>query len=431
MRDKNDIKALLDSVLSKVTAPHAQAEYYHNYSLATRFGENAITQNMGGEEENIRLVVAFGNKHGSSITNKMDEESIAKLVERAEDIANNSPDDPEFMPPIEPQEYPVLPPSFFEDVAELTPSDIAVEIHKVVSMAKAAGYKASGLFEASYNTQALANSEKLFAFHKSSNLDYSSTIHGPNGSGHASANGESVAQVNVESMAQRALETAIAAQNPRDIEPGDYTVIFEPQAVFDLLEYFAWDMNARDAEEGSTVFAGKEGQKFLSDKLTITTEIDDPDLPASPFGEDGLPARRTVWFKDGTVNRLIHNRYWASKKGTEPDPLIYPVFMAGEDNSLEDLIADCKHGLLVKRLWYIRHVDRRQMFLTGMTRDGFFLIDNGKIAAPVKNLRFNESLVVFLQNIIAMSRPERVGSWIKVPAIMSENFTFSSKTESL
>ncbi len=431
MREKDEIKNLLNNVLAKVSAPEAQIVYHFASNLASRLGENAITQNMGGEEEYVRLSIAYGKKCGSSITNKLDDKSLTKLVERAEGIAKDSPEDPEYMPPIKPQEYSDMPQRFFDDVAKFTPDDIAEDILKTATIAKEKGLKASGLFEAGCATAALANSEGLFAFDKYSNLEYSTTMHGQNGSGFASENNESAKRVDAERMARTALETAIAAQNPKEIEPGDYTVIFEPRAVLDMLSFFPWNMSARDAEEGSTVFAGKVGQKIFSDKVNITTEIDDPELPVSPFGEDGLPVRRTVWVKDGVLQRLHHNRYWAAQKGTEPDPILYPLFITGEDRSVEELIADCDKGLLVKRLWYIRYVDRKEMLLTGMTRDGFFLIENGKIVAPLKNLRFNESPMVFLSNIVEMSRPERVDDWAKVPGIMSENFTFSSKTESL
>ncbi|MBA7673141.1 hypothetical protein ES703_81329 [subsurface metagenome] len=431
MKDRDDIKALLEGILSRVTAPLAEAQYYYHSSLATRFAENAITQNMSGEEEHLRLVVAYGNRHGSSITNKSDAASIVNLVERAEDIANSSPEDPEYMPPARPQTYPGMPKRYYEDVAWLTPADLAGEIEETVRTAKTVDYRASGLYEASYATIAIANSEGLFAFDQVSNLNYSTTMHGPLGSGYSSQNGESLAQVSAGSMTSEALETASAAQNPRALEPGEYTVILEPQAVLDFLEFFVWNMNARDADEGTTVFAGKVGERLYSDKVNLETRIDDTELPAPPFGQDSLAARHTVWVENGIVRRLRHDRFWAREKGADPDPLLYPLFMDGQDQSVADLIAQCEKGLLVKRLWYIRYVDRKELLLTGMTRDGLFLLEGGKIVGPAKNLRFNESPVVFLRNVVAMSRPERVGNLAKVPAIMSEGFTFSSETESV
>lgn len=177
-------------------------------------------------------------------------------------------------------------------------------------------------------------------------------------------------------------------------------------------------------------FAGCLGRKLLSEKVRLTTRLDDPELPARAFGQDGLPARETTWIEGGEVRRLRHDRYWADRQDTEPDPSLYPLFMDGEDRSIDDLIGLCSRGLLVKRLWYIRYVDRRQLLLTGMTRDGLFLIENGAVSDPVQNLRFNESPVVFLSNIAALSRAERIGQ-VKVPGVLSEGFTFSSTTESV
>jgi predicted Zn-dependent protease len=276
----------------------------------------------------------------------------------------------------------------------------------------------------------MATSKGLFAFDRSTGVSFSTTMHGPSGSGANSESANCAAEVDADTIAREALDTAIAAQEPREIEPGDYTVIFEPQAVADLLEYLFWSMDARDADEGTTAFAGKVGEKFLHESVTISTEIDNPRLPACCYGADGLPARRTTWVENGVLKRLRHDRFWARERGAEPDPMFRPVFMKGEDRSVEELVAQCDRGLLVKRLWYIRHVDFRELLLTGMTRDGLFLVQGGKVAGAVKNLRFNESPIVFLKNVVAMSRPARVGG-IQVPGVMSTDFTFSSKTESL
>jgi len=205
----------------------------------------------------------------------------------------------------------------------------------------------------------------------------------------------------------------------------------EPQAVADVLAFLPRDMDARDADEGVTVFADKTDSKLFSSLINISIEIDDPGLPAAPFGEDGLPAKRTVWVQDGRIKRLRHDRYWALQRNTEPDPIRYPIFISGGKDSVEDLVRNCRRGLLVKKLWYIRYVDRKELLLSGMTRDGLFLVENGKIVRPVGNLRFNESPVVFLQNVVSLSEPRYVGGWAKVPAIMSEGFTFSSTTDSL
>jgi predicted Zn-dependent protease len=430
MKPAEEVRALLERVLARVRAPRALVQYAFQRGLATRFGENAILQSSGGEEEFLRLEVAYGRRHGSSIVNRTDKAAVGRLVDRAEEIAASSPEDPEYLPPPGPQAYPGVPPRWFESTARLSPVEAAGTIREAVKAARDAGYRSSGLFEAGAGARALATSAGLFAFDRSSSVGYSTTLHGPAGSGYAGRDTEEADRLEARSVTRSALETARAAQNPQGIEPGDYTVVFEPQAVADLLSFLFWNLDARDADEGTTAFAGRLGEAMFSETVRLATRIDDPELPAPPYGQDGLPMRETVWVERGVVRRLRHDRYWAERKGTEPDPGLYPLFMDGEDRPLADLVAQVERGLLVKRLWYIRYVDRRELLLTGLTRDGLFRIEGGRVAGPVQNLRFNESPVVFLRNAAALSRSERVGP-VKVPGVLSERFTFSSGTESV
>jgi len=431
MRTQNEIKQILDSILTKVPGLETQVSYSGEKNLATRFGENSITQNMGGEVENLRILVYKGKRSGSYETNRFDDESLKRLVDIAVAMAEDSPEDPEYVPLPGPQEYLDMPEGWNDDVVELGPEAIAEDIGKVVSAAKAKGFRASGLFEAQAEVSAIANTNGLFAYDRSSDVTYSTTVHGPVGSGKAEVSRNSFGEIDIDKMVQTAITNAEMAQNPADIEPGDYTVIFEPSAMLEFFAFMAWNMGARDADEGTTVFAGKVGEKLFSDKLNISLKTDVPELPAPIFGDAGLAVEPRKWIKNGVLERLRHGRFWAEKKGVEPDPTMFPVFMEGEDNTVDDLVKKCKRGLLVKNLWYIRYVDRRELLLTGMTRDGVFLVEDGKIVKPVKNLRWNESPIVFLNNIVAMSKPERVGHYAMLPGVMSEGFTFSSKTESL
>jgi len=418
-------------VLARVSAPDAQVEYQYSRSLTTRFAENAITQNRGGEEEELRLMVAFGNRHGSSIINTSDDQSLGRLVARAEAIAKSAPEDPEFVPPLPPQQYPTTPSAFDPEVARMEPGGMADHVARVISTAKDKGYVASGLMGAGVRTTSLATLAGLYAFDSRSTVELSTTMHGHRGSGHAAEASWNGNDVDAEAIAERALATAQAAQDPRSIEPGDYTVILEPLAVAEILLFMAMNLGAREAEEGSTAFAGTLGAQLVSPQFTLTTEIDDPRMPGPPFSDDGLPSRRIVWIEKGIPRRLHHSRFWAREKGEEADPSLFPLCVAGEDRSVDDLIAGCACGLLVRRFWYIRYVDRRELLLTGMTRDGLFLIENGAISGPVKNLRFNESPLVLFRNIVGLSRPAYVDCRIRVPAVMSERFTFSSTTESV
>lgn len=431
MKTADEIQSLLSGMLGKTSADDATASYGWGSGHDTRFGENAITQNMGSEGDHLSLDVAFGTRHGSASTTLVSEDGIADLVRRAEANAKASAEDPEYVPPPEPQEYPQTAQRFYEEVTTLGPMNLAGDVARAIEIVKAEGLTTGGLFSYSHGCRAMANSKGLFVHDQHSGLEYSLTVHGSAGSGAALVSGEAPDQVDAAALARSALDTALAAQDPAEIEPGDYTVVFEPQAVADMLEFFLLDMNARDADEGSTVFAGKVGERVAAENVTISTVIDSPVLPASPFGDAGLAARPTTWVRKGILERLRHSRYWAAQKNTHPDPVVYPVFMEGEDRSTAELVAKCESGLLVKRLWYIRYVDEKELLLTGMTRDGVFKIEGGKLAGPVKNLRFNESPLVFLGNAVAMSKPERVANWIVAPSVMSEGFTFSSKTESV
>ncbi|HHS51033.1 MAG TPA: TldD/PmbA family protein [candidate division Zixibacteria bacterium] len=431
MRTHEEIKQLLEKILAFAKPHTAQIHYSWDNSLATRFGENAITQNMSGESENVRIEIFNGLRKGSMVTNNLDNESMKKMIEIAVKMSKDAPEDPELMEILGQQEYPDTPKSFFDDVIQLTPEQVANDAKVVVEGAKAKGYKASGLFEVSANISAIANTKGLFCIEDSTNVSYSTTVHGPMGSGKGFANHSSYADLDIRKVADMALTNAEMAQNPADIEPEDYTVIFEPAAVAEMLGFLIWNMRARDADEGTTVFAGKLGQKMVSDKVNISVVIDDPEIPPAKFGEDGLPIKALPIFENGVLKNLRYDRFWAKNTGNEPVASIFPLAMKGEEQSVDDLVKKCKKGLLVKNLWYIRYVDRRELLLTGMTRDGVFLVEDGKIVGPVKNLRWNESPIVFLSNIVAMSRPERVDSNAKIPGIMSEGFTFSSKSESL
>ncbi len=432
MKDPKQIEEICQKVLSLSKSKDARAEvgYYHQHTISSRFAENAITQNMSGEEESLHIKVVLGKKHGSSITNKMDENSLAELVNRAISIAQTSPDDPELVDLPEPQIYQDPLKRYREPTQALTPIHIAEEIKNIVQVAESKHLQASGLLQRSYGTNALYNSNGLVVHDPFSWIEGSTTMHGPAGSGYATKSAMDLESISFNEMAITAALNADLAQNPSPIEPGKYTVIMEPTAVNDLLNFLIYNLDARDAEEGTSVFANKLNQKIFSDKITMETKWNNSSLIGSPFGEDGIANRDNCWVENGVLTRLKHNRYWAEQKHTNPDPSLFPFFIKGEDQSINDLIKKCDHGLLIKRLWYIRYVDKRQLKLTGMTRDGLFLIKNGSVVKPLKNLRFNDSPINFLKQAVELSKPETF-RYTSVPGIMSKNFNFSSKTESI
>lgn len=433
MRPRDEAQELLRSVIEMSDADERQARYGYERRLATRFGENAITQNAESTTESVTVEVAYGRREGAASTNRLDRASLREAVAHAQEIARAAPENPEHVPLPPPQAYPDVPPAFHGATAAADPDRLAADVAAVTESAKRLGYTASGLFQAVAAADAVANSMGLSAYHERTLAGYSATMHGPAGSGKAAASSNDMDRLDAVGLAHQLAENASAAQNPVDIEPGDYTVIFEPLAVSELLAFAMFTLSARDADEGTTVFSGQLGNRIVSESVTLGIRLDDPDLPAPPFGVAGLASRPTTWVENGRLVRLRHDRYWAAHKNTHADPLFAPLSMPGHDRSVDDLVADCEDGLLVKNLWYIRFVDRRELMLTGMTRDGLFRVRDGRIVGPVKNLRWNESPIVFLRNVLALSRAERAGErgWAKLPGIMSEGFTFTSTTESV
>jgi predicted Zn-dependent protease len=234
------------------------------------------------------------------------------------------------------------------------------------------------------------------------------------------------------------------SQNPSAIEPGRYTVILEPTAVGNLVQLIMNALNARNADEGRSFFSkpgggNKIGEKVVDERVTILSDPNDPEAYANTFTGEGLPTSRTVWIENGVVKNLAYDRYWAQQKGVEPRPTFGSLRVSGGDSSIEEMIADTERGLLVTRFWYIRSVDPRTILYTGLTRDGTFLIENGRITRPVQNLRFNESPIFMLNNLVAMGTPVRVsasesgsaGMAVVVPPIKTRDFNFTSLSEAV
>ncbi len=433
MRTEEELHDLLDSVLGECSADETAVHYRGHRFLATRFADNAITQNTGGAEEEVTVEACFGSRRASASTNKLERSALAETVARAEDVARSSPEDPEHVALPGPQEYGDRPKRLFEGVERMPPEEVADDVLKVVERAKAQQLTSSGFFQAGSLTRAVANSSGLSAYDGETYVDYSTTVHGANGSGKAAQSQSNRERIDIDRLAETAVDSAAAAQGPVEVDPGDYTVIFEPLAVAGMLGFLTWMLSARDADEGTTVFAEQVGTQLLDESVTIELRVDDPILPAPLYGQDGLAVRPIKWVERGVVKRLYHDRYWAREKGTVADAARLPLFMAGGELETSDLISRCEHGLLVKNLWYIRIVDRKSLVLTGMTRDGVFLVEDGEIVRPVKNLRWNESPITFLKNVQALSRPERISGWgeMMLPAVLSTDFSFTSTTDSI
>jgi predicted Zn-dependent protease len=296
----------------------------------------------------------------------------------------------------------------------------------------------AGFLEATATAQAIANSNGLFAYHRGSDASLSTTVRTPDGtgSGYFTRGARDWAELDPRDIAARAARKAIASRNPQAIEPGMYTVVLEPQAVSDLIPILRGSLNARSADEGRSPFsktggATKVGEKIADERVTIFSDPTDAELLSQPFDFEGMPVQRTVWIENGVLKNLAYSRFWAAQKNAQAAGFGGGLKMMGGSKSTDELIAGTQRGVLVTRFWYIRFLDQRTVMLTGLTRDGTFLIENGRVTRPLKNFRFNDSPLQMLSRIDEIGRAERVASGMVMPSLRVRDFNFSSLSDAV
>ena len=289
-------------------------------------------------------------------------------------------------------------------------------VKQSVDVCEKKGVVGSGYIPKMHWTDARANSEGLFAYHRYAEASMILTCRTPDGtgSGWAGTTGlKDVTQIDAVAISEVAAGKALASRKPRAIEPGTYTVILEPRPAARFLSLMLGSLAARQAEEGRSFMSGAElgstklGQKVFGDNVTIRSDIGNTVLRQTPIGPDGLAAKPVTWIEKGVVKNLAYDRYWANKQGKAPTPATpnMSLVMEGGDQTLEQMIKSTRRGLLVSFFWYIRVVDAMTLLNTGMTRDGLFLIENGEIAGPVQNFRWNDGPARGFNNISALGKP--------------------------
>jgi len=443
---KEQAKALMDRVLSFSKAESTAVNLNGGDRANVRFARNTVTTSGATSGYSLAITSSFGKRSGTVTTAEFDDTSLQRAVRNAEEIAKLSPENPEAMPLVGPQTYsPVA--AFFEDAAQATPEWRAGSAATAIDLSKKKDVVSAGFVETQASIRAVANSKGLFAFDRFTSADYNLTARTPDGSGSgwASRSYNELRQLDPAKLAAAAIEKAALSKNPAAIEPGKYTVVLEPAAVADLLVFLLFSANARQADEGRSFFAKKGGgnrvgEQVLGDKVRIISDPGHPLAPAISFDGEGLPISKHVWVENGVVKDLFYSRFWAQKMGKEPTAGPGNAIMEGGTATLNDLVAGTDRGILVTRFWYIRPVDPQTILITGLTRDGLFLIEKGKVTRPVKNMRWNESPVVAFNNIDAMTPPERVvsgegigsgGLSIVCPAARIREFTFSSASDAV
>lgn len=443
---KEQAKALADRALGLSKAEQTSVSINGSERASVRFARNSVTTAGATAGVTLAITSRFGKRSGTVTTARFDDASLQTALRNAEEIAKVSPENPEAMPPLGPQTYTPAT-AYFDDVASATPEWRASSVGTAIDLAKKKDLVTAGFVETQAAMQAVANSAGLFAYDRFTSADYNLTARTPDGSGSgwASKSFNQLGLLRPDVLAETAISKAAMARNPTGIEPGTYTVVLEPAAMADMLAFMLFSANARQADEGRSFFAKKGGgnrigEQIVGEGVRIYSDPAHPLAPAVSFDTEGLPVEKRVWVEKGVLQNLMYSRFWAQKMGKAAVPTPSNLIMDGGTATMADLIAGTQRGLLVTRFWYIRPLDPQTILLTGLTRDGLFLIENGKVTRPVRNMRWNESPVVALNNVDAMTAPERVvsgegiggdGLSLVCPAARIREFRFASSSEAV
>jgi len=439
---KEEAQKLLQKVLHFSKAEECEASLSGSEGGNIRYARNAVS--TAGEISKLSLVVSsvFGKKTGSATIDEFDDASLEKVVRRAEELAQLSPDNPEHMPLLGPQTY-AESITYVPATAAITPDTRAEAVGKSINVSREAKLQAAGYLENTTSFNAIMNSKGLFAYNKDTDVIFTITTRNEDGtgSGYAARGYHDVGKLDTYTATKVSASKANGSVGAKAIEPGKYTVILEPVAVTYMLENMFRGLDARSADEGRSFMSkagggNRLGEQMMDPKVSIYSDPFNPELPSATWSGDGQPLEKMSWVDKGIVKNLSYSRYWAEKKNVKPIPPPGNFIMEGGTASLEEMIKSTEKGILVSRLWYIRMVDPQTLLLTGLTRDGTFYIEDGEVKFPIKNFRFNESPVIMLNNVETLGKPERsisVESYRSylVPPMKVRDFTFSSLSDAV
>jgi predicted Zn-dependent protease len=437
-----DLDVIAQQLISKVRAKSVSAEVRVNLSFGregnTRYASGDITTAGDTDVAEVALTVALGKRHATATSSQSDPAALDALVGRTLAMAKLAPEDPENMPVLGPQHYGPGAPEWDDDTAALSHARRADDARAAIAACVAKNVIAAGFIAQSATESLLATSRGLEAKHRRTVASLTTTVRTPDGTGSGWGAAEETRSSGIDSgrVTALAIDKAVRSREPKPLAPGEYTVVLEPAAVGDLLVFLIDALDARGADEGRSFFSKKGGTTKLGERLfakrvSLTSDPGNPGTPGAPFDGEGVPLGKVSWIENGMLRALRYSRYWAERKGATAtgDHSTFEL-RGGEAADTAALVKNVKRGLLVTRFWYIRWLEPRELSVTGLTRDGVFMIENGAVTHPVNNFRFNDSPASVLANCVDATRtPERVPSYggtVRVPALTSEHFHMAS-----
>ncbi len=446
LASESELKKRIDAVLrlgKLAGAYETEVQLEETIDALTRFANNAIHQNVAEHGVTISIRTVVDGRTARATTNRLDEDSLRAAVQASLQLAHSQPEIPGLLPMPGKQRYRRVN-RFSNETAATTPEDRARAVKKSCDLAIRNGQVAAGIFSTGQSQHALANSRGLFATHRQTEAEFSITMQDEPAASWAKANSGNVRNFDPQKLAARASEKAQMAKDAQELAPGKYTVILEPAAVLDLAGFLFYDFAATAVADQRSCLLKRMNKPLFGNNISITDDAYHPEQLGAPFDGEGIPRQRVNLVEGGVPRNLVYSRAGAKKSGKKPTghgfalPNEYGeapmnLVFSGGDSSLEKMIASTDRGLLVTRVWYIREVDPYEKIMTGMTRDGLYLVEKGKIASAVRNFRFNQSLIELLQNVEAMSPASRATAEeafeMVVPAMKVKNFHLTEPTK--
>jgi len=458
---------IFDRIRKLSTADEVEVLFSGGRFALTRFANNTIHQNVAEENSVVSVRTVFGGRTARASTNKFDDDSLRRVVEASEKLAQVQHPDPDLLPMPDDREAagsaggsaratPAIPSRYFEMTAGITPEQRAEGVKKIVGVAQRHNLTTAGVFSSAESCEGIFNSRGLSDWHTQTLAEISITMLAADSSGWQKANSPDVTNLDPMALAETAAKKAVDSARPQEIPAGKYTVILEPAAVLDIVGFMFWDYSGVAILDQRSFLTGRMGTKLFGDNITIWDDVGHPLQTGSPFDGEGVRRQRVGLIENGVVNRVVYARATAERmKRSEYRDKAGPIEATGhgfplpneigemplnivfarpsDPQSVEQMIASTERGVLVTRLWYIREVDPYEKMLTGMTRDGTFLLEDGRVRAGVRNFRFNESLIHMLSNVEAMSEPVRSCGEesfdMVVPAMKVKEFNFTEVTK--
>lgn len=434
MTSRDEFRFLSDLVMARSSADHTIVRLRDHRAGTTRFANNQIVQNVDTRRGSLAVTVAFGGRHGTAGTTDFTAGAIQDTLARAERIARISPVDPEYLPPPDPCVFPVRETAKAETVAA-GPVKRLEYANEAIGHCRMENLMAAGVVSSSTTATGVAIGNGLFAYERRADAKFSLTVQAGDATGWSAAAHRSIDHLKVQERTLAAIAKAKRGRDAREVPAGQYPVILEPAAVAGLWACLMWSLDAKSYAKGTSPFAGKLGQGIVDERLTLKNAPDHADLLGEGFTHEGLPSMSAVWIDHGILKQLAYDRFTAKAHGVKTIPTLEAPTLSVEGlsaHSIQDLIKNTERAILVTNFWYIRPVNPCDLMLTGMTRDGTFLVEKGEIVSAVKNFRFHESPLRVFQHLSAWTAPmEAVNSEtgkMLVPAVVLPHFHFSSVT---